>query len=271
MNPRTSLAPIAVGGVLLALVGCSSAPASEEAGNDFDLVTPSELSICTDSPFPPFIFEDADSPTGYSGAEIELITAIAERLDLEPVIQSVSFEAIQSGLALNSRQCDVAAAGMIITEERAKNLRFSEGYLNTSEGLLVGPAVDATSLEDLKGARIGVQTGTSGEAYAKEHAPDGAEVVSFGNDAELLFALKAGNIDAILQDLYVLSAHRAENPDLRLIETFETGTQLGFGFRKDGSDALVAAFDSALEEVLSDGTWDQIHEEFLDVKVDAGE
>lgn len=272
---------VALGASLaLALTACSgggeespdATPDATTSGDaavvaNYDLTNEGELAICTDSPFAPFIFEDADSDLGYTGLEIELQREIAKRLGLEMSVNAMSFEAIQSGLALNSRQCDLAGGGMFITEERAKNLNFSEGYIQSQEGLLVEPGSPITSLTEMAGKKLGVHAGTTGEAYAKENAPEGTEIIQYGSNAELMLALEAGNVEAIILDLFVLGEHQEKSDSFKLAEVLEIDNWIGFGFRKEGSDELREAVNAQIEAIQADGTWDELFKEFVPVEL----
>lgn len=118
-----------------------------------------------------------------------------------------------------------------------------------------------TSLEDLAGMRIGVQSGTTGLEYATENAPDGAEIVEFEDTVGLFGALDSGDIQAILQDLPVNAGRVAEVDGLAVVETFPTGEEYGFAVEK-GSD-LVEDLNGALATVREDGTYDAIFEKYF--------
>ncbi|CAN5846610.1 hypothetical protein BH23ACT2_BH23ACT2_28540 [soil metagenome] len=117
------------------------------------------------------------------------------------------------------------------------------------------------SLADLSGGRIGVQSGTTGEAYANDNLPDGAEVVSFDDTTGLFGALESDDIDAILQDLPVNAGRVAEDDSTAVVETFATDEQYGFAVAQ-GSD-LKAELDEALATVRDDGTYDALFEKYF--------
>ena len=171
------------------------------------LITDGTLTVCSDVPYPPFEDFDKGSATGFKGFDIDLLTEIAKGLDLKLVVKDSAFDPLQSGLALNSGQCDIVASAMTITADREKNLDFSDGYYDSKQSLLVPTGSDIKSIDDLAGKKVGVQQGTTGKAYTEEHAPD-AEIVSFPSDAEMFQAIKAGQVDALLQDLPVNLEHQ---------------------------------------------------------------
>ncbi len=104
---------------------------------DLELIEDGKLIVCSDIPYAPFEFEENGEFTGF---DIELITAIATSLGLETEILAIGFDPIQSGTAMNSGQCDIAASAMTITEEREANLDFTDGYYDAKQSLLVASA-----------------------------------------------------------------------------------------------------------------------------------
>lgn len=101
--------------------------------SQYDLVSEGTLTVCSDIPYAPFEFEENGEFTGF---DIDLMRAIAGKLGVELEVKAIGFDPIQSGTALNSDQCDVAASAMTITEEREENLDFSEPYYDAKQSLL---------------------------------------------------------------------------------------------------------------------------------------
>ena len=231
--------------------------------DDLSLVTDGTLTVCTDSPYEPFEFEDPSSPSGYAGFDIDLLQAVADRLELTLSVTNTGFEPIQSGVAMNANQCDIAAAAMTITEERAANINFTDSYYSADQSLLVPVDSGLTTLADLAGMTIGVQSDTTGQEYAEENAPADATIVDFASPADLFIALDAGTIDAILQDRPV-NENRADKDDsVQVVETYETGENYGFGSAKEGKETLVTAVNRILAEMRDDGTYDEIFDRYF--------
>jgi polar amino acid transport system substrate-binding protein len=218
------------------------------------------LNVCSDIPYAPMEME-GEGPRGlpYTGFDIELLDAMAETMGSELEILDVDFDGILGNLAAGT--CDVVASSVTINEERAQEVDFTDAYFDADQSLLVKADSDVTSLDDLAGKTIGVQTGTTGETYANENTPDGAQVKSFGETDGLFGALESGDIDAILQDLPVNAGRVLEDDSLEVVETFDTDEQYGFAVEK-GSD-LKGQLDDALEEVRDSGTYDEIYAKFF--------
>ncbi len=218
------------------------------------------LTVCSDIPYPPFEFEDPDSELGYSGFDIELIAAIGAELGRDVEIVVTGFDALTSGTAMAAGNCDLAISAMTITPERAEQIDFSEPYYEADQSLLVPNGSMIASIADLTdGVVVGVQTGTTGEAYANENVP-GAEIRAFESGGDLLTALAAGQVDAVLQDLPV-NVEEASKGETTVVETYPTGEFYGIAFEQ-GSD-LVAPVDEALATLRADGTYDELFQKYF--------
>jgi ABC-type amino acid transport substrate-binding protein len=129
----------------------------------------------------------------------------------------------------------------------------------TTEATEASGAVE--SLDDLAGERIGVQSGTTGETYATDNAPEGAEIVAFGDTDGLFGALESGDIAGIVQDLPVNAGRVAEDDTVAVVETYATDEQYGFAVATDSE--LKAELDDALAAVRDDGTYDALYEKYF--------
>jgi len=238
--------------------GGATAGASGAAGANLSLVKDGSLTVCSDAPYKPFDVIDGDTFGGFDG---DVITAVAGKLGLKVVPIDTGFDAISSGLAVKSHQCDMSASAMTITDERKANITFSEPYYDSKQSLLVPAGSDIATLADTDGKKIGVQKDTTGESYAKEHA-SGAKIYSFPDDAAEFAALQGGTVDALLQDLPVNLEHTTDDK-YKIAEQYDTGEQYGFGFNKTGSEDLVKAFDDALASMKSDGSYDAIYNKYF--------
>jgi len=238
-------------------------PAGDGPGAGLDLVSDGTLTACTNAPYPPFEFEDAEAPSGYSGFDIDLLQAMADDLGLDLRVENVSFDAIQSGTTLAAGQCDLGASAITITEERAANVTFSDPYYDSLQSLLVPADSGIASIQDLDGMTVGVQAGTTGLSYAQENAPDGAELVEYPGDGELWPALQAGQIDAILQDLPVNITHARDDEAYVIAEEYPTDEQYGFAMAGDAPAELVDAINTALANVRDNGTYQEIYDSYF--------
>jgi ABC-type amino acid transport substrate-binding protein len=129
-------------------------------------------------------------------------------------------------------------------------------------------STDGSALDALAGKRIGVQSDTTGQSYAEENKPEGAEVVAFDDTVGLFGALESGDIDAILQDFPVNAYRTISDDSVEVVERYETDEQYGFAVEK-GSE-LKAELDAALQTVRDDGTYDLIFAKYFPEDGEAG-
>lgn len=230
-----------------------------EAAAAVETIKEGVLTVCTDSPYPPMEFEQDGEFTGF---DIELMRAIAGELGLEVEVVNSGFDPITSGTALESGQCDIAAASITITPDREKAIAFTEPYFDAEQSLLVKKDAGITSLEDLEGKSIGVQSGTTGETYARENDPGASEIRSFDAPGDSFNALEAGQIDAILQDLPVNGFRSTKDDSVAVVATYPTDEQYGFAMSKDNT-ALKTAADGALQALRDSGAYDDLFKEWF--------
>jgi polar amino acid transport system substrate-binding protein len=216
-----------------------------EAADVEDLVEDGTLTVCSDIPYAPFEYE--------------------AKLGLEASFRDTDFDGIFAALKADS--CDVIASSVSITDERKQENDFSDPYFEIQQSLLVraGDEDEYKDFASLKGRTIGVQSETTGAAFATEECEEaGCEIKEFTGADELFTALKAEQIDGIVQDLPINSYNAETTGDTAVSATFEANEaeQYGFVIPKD-KPKLRAEINAALEELREDGTYDEILEEYL--------
>lgn len=252
----------------LALAVTLSACAEEVGGDNgqggeaggVQLVEAGSLTTCTHLPYKPFQFSEGDKIVGF---DVDLVDLVAKELGVQQKIIDTPFEGIQSGEDLNTGKCDLAAAGITITEVRKQNMDFSDPYFEATQALLVKKGSGIDSLEALRGKKLGVQLSTTGEEYATQNRDTyGYETVQFEDLALLETAVKTGQVDAAINDNGVLLDFAKENPDVEVSAEFDTGEQYGIGVRK-GNDALRNKINEVLRKAKESGEYDRIYEKWF--------
>ena len=218
------------------------------------------LVLCTDAPYPPMEMEIDGEFTGF---DIELMRAIADELGRDLEVNNIGFDPITSGLAMESGECEIAAASITITEEREANIDFSDPYFTADQSLLVAADSGIANLAGFAGKNLGVQTGTTGEMYANENDP-GATIISFENPGDIFTALAAGEVEGVLQDIVPNAEYALNNPgDALLVETFPTDESYGLAVKEEGSEDLLADVNEALATLRANGTYDKIYDDWF--------
>lgn len=259
---RMAAAALSSVALLATLSACGGEAAGQEADalSDPSLVFGGVLTVCTDSPYAPFVYEEKGKLVGF---DVDLGQAVADDLDVDLDVIDVAFDDITSGTSLNTDTCDVAISAMTITGERARVLDFSSPYFDATQALIVPRGSGVDQIEELAGQTVGVQKDTTGETYLSDFAPDSTEVIAFDDAASLQEALNAGELDAAMADNTVSGEFVTENPRLKLSREFETGEQYGMAVKKDGNIPLLRSINSTLAELREDGTYDDIYETYF--------
>ena len=201
---------------------------------------------------------------GYEGFNIDLAEEIGKRLKRKVTIDATQFSGIVP--ALQAGTYDFVAAPTTVTKERAENMLFTEGYLNTDFQFLIkkgGPKIE--KLEDLKGKIVSVNKGSAYDSWARDLEPKiGWKVESFGTQTDAVQAVLAGRADANVAGNTVIAWAVKNNPQLELSYLHSTGLVWGAAFRKDSGD-LRKTVENAIECMKLDGTIAKMHEKWFGI------
>nr|WP_296065399.1 basic amino acid ABC transporter substrate-binding protein [uncultured Actinoplanes sp.] len=258
-----AVAILAAGGA----AGCAKKDTGGTTSGGVALVKSGVLTTCTHLPYAPFQSKDASGKV--VGFDVALIDLVAAKLGVKQEIVDTPFEGIKSGADLNSGKCDVAAAGMTITDERKQVLDFSEPYFDATQALAVPAGKEVKTLEELVGKRLGVQGGTTGEEYINAQVKAKGlkvEVVSYRDLAALQQALVTNQVVAAVNDLPVWNEYIKANPGkVAVAAGFDTGEKYGFAVKK-GNAELLKAVNDAISAARADGTYDKIYAQWIGEK-----
>ncbi|MGD9961126.1 transporter substrate-binding domain-containing protein [Nocardioides sp.] len=253
MKTRNLVAALSVAALAASLTACAQETTKTESG--VNVIKDGDLTVCTSLPYKPFEFKQGEDIVGF---DMDLAKMVADANDLTLNVVVTGFEGIQSGQALNTGKCDMAIAGMTITDERAKVIDFSDPYFDATQALLTNDE-SLKSLDDLDGKSLGVMAGTTGALYAKENAPAGVTIKTFEDLGLQAAAVSAGQIDAAIQDNGPLLDYAKANPGTFVTAEFDTGEQYGIAVKKDANDDLLTSINKVVTDSKSDGSYDEIY------------
>lgn len=157
-----------------------------------------EIHMATNAQFPPYEYYENEKIVGI---DAEFAAAIADKLDMKLVIDDMEFDSIIT--AVQTGKSDFGMAGMTVTEDRLKNINFSDSYATGIQSIIVPEGSKIKSVDDLfkDGADylIGTQKGTTGDIYAEDDF--GADrVMKYASGNEAVQALIAGKVDCVIID-----------------------------------------------------------------------
>jgi polar amino acid transport system substrate-binding protein len=236
--------------------GGEETTATTGGGEDLGLITEGTLTVGTDTPFPPF---EIGQPPDISGYDIEVMNAVAEELDLTAEYTDTSFDTIFRDVAAG--QFDTAAAASTITPGRQKTVNFTDPYYEAQQALLVPEGSDITSVDQLEGAIVGAQDGTTGETYANDET-GAAEVRGFPEGPDATSALISGQVDAVIIDQPVAVDAVEKQGGVEIAEEITTNELYGFAVSKENT-ALLDAMNEALQQLKDNGTIEQLYDQYF--------
>jgi len=242
---------------------------------DLPLLTSGKLTIATDDPaFEPwFVDGDATNGKGFEGA---VAAAVAEKLGFAPADVewvTVGFnQAVQAG----TKNFDFDINQFSITADRAKAVDFSSPYYSAAQAIVTledSPYAGATSLAELKDAKLGAQIGTTSLEAIKQIEPS-ADPLVYDDTTKAGQALQNKQVDAIVADLptaYYLTA--AELDGATIVGQFQptTGESEQFGLLLAKDSKLTPCVSLAVDALADDGTLADLEKEWLSQATDVPE
>lgn len=215
------------------------------------------LVVATDTAFVPFEFKQGDK---YVGFDIDLWDAVAKELGLAYKLQPMDFNGILP--ALQTKNVDVALAGITIKDERKKVIDFSDGYYDSGFMLMVPSNSTVGGEKDLKGKSLAVKTGTSAADYAKTNFT-GTELRLFPNIDNAYLELATGRVDAAMHDTpnVLYFANTAGKGKVKVVGTQMMAHEYGIGFPK--GSPLVPKVNGALKKIKADGRYNTIYKKWF--------
>jgi len=222
------------------------------------------LRIGTEGAYPPFNNLTADGQL--VGFDIDIANALCEEMKVKCEFVTQDWDGIIP--ALQAGKFDAIVASMTITDERKKQVLFTRKYYATPLSLvaLKGSGVGTTDPAQLVGKTVGAQAATVQAQYAEEHyAPAGADIKQYPNYEDAVADLNNGRLDVVISDkLFLMQWLDSAGKDccelVGDIPGTETEAGIAVGLREE---ALRDRFDTALEEIRADGTYEAIRSRYF--------
>lgn len=252
MSISKLLAPLAVAAAVALAAGAAAAQDRMQ------------LKIATEGAYPPF---NTIGPDGkLSGFDVDIADALCKQMqaDCELVVQDWDgmIPALQAG------KFDAIVASMSITEERKKQVAFTDRYYTTPLSLAApkDSPLASTDAAALAGKVIGAQASTTQADYATDYyGKAGAEVKLYPTQEEAATDMVNGRTDAVISDKFQLMdwLDKAGKDCCRMVgDIAGTETEAGITIRL-GDDALRDRLNAALGAIRADGTYDKIREKYF--------
>jgi polar amino acid transport system substrate-binding protein len=211
--------------------------------------------VGTSAGFPPFEYIKDGKIVGF---DVDLMKAIAESQGFDVEFQDISFDSLIPGL--NAGTIDIVAAGMTITEERAKVVDFTAPYYSANQALLVKEG-SGNNINVLYGDHnLAVQTGTTGDLWVEENLEKTGlltgKVTRFDTFVLAVQDLINENVDGVVLDTPVAQRYAQENP-VKMVAEIITGEEYGLAVAK-GNKELLEKLNKGLQDVQESGKMDEL-------------
>lgn len=252
-----------IAAVLMTACVCSMAACGSKDSGDGEKESGGEgkdaLVMATNAEFPPYEFHEGDDIVGI---DAEMAAAVAEELGMEFKIEDMAFDSIIP--AVQSGKADIGVAGMTVTEDRLKNVNFSDTYATATQVVIVKGDSDIAGPDALTGKKVGVQLGTTGDIYASDIKD--AEVEQYNKGFEAVQALTQGKIDAVVIDGEPAKEFVKEAEGLKILDEAFTEEEYAIAISKDNEE-LLEKVNGALKTLKDSGKLDEIVAKYI--KADA--
>ena len=226
-----------------------------------------DLKVAIDPTYEPFTFKTHDGkPTGF---DVDIALALCEQIKRKCVFVEQVWDSMIAGLM--ARKYDVIISSMSVTEERLKQIDFTDKYYNTPSRVVLRKAFKYDGPASVKGKTIGVLKASTQEKYALgELKPAGADVRSYEAQDQVYLDIKAGRLDGTVADHVEVTGGFLSKPEgkdfelkgeeLYIPKYFGIGA--GIGLRK-GQDALKGELNAAIKAIRTNGTYKKINDKYF--------
>ncbi|MBN6188038.1 ABC transporter substrate-binding protein [Aneurinibacillus sp. BA2021] len=252
---------------IMFLFGCSSSTSTEKVNskgeentaqsNKYKTITEGKLTFALSGMAKPYNYVDKNNTL--VGFDVDIANEVAKRLGLQPVPIQTTWGSILQGL--KAGKYDAIIGGMSITEERAKQVDFSQPYFLSQAVIFVNEKNSSgiNKKEDVQGKVVGVVTASTYKDFAQELVGPNGKVREYETDIFALQELKnEGRVDAVITDLGVgQHAIQESSIPVKAVGQPVYVDKCGIPVQK-GNKELLEAVNKALEEMKKDGTYLEI-------------
>ena len=201
--------------------------------------------------YPPFGFIENGQQVGF---DVDLATEIARRMNVKLVYEQIDFRGIIA--ALTSKRVDLLITGMVYTEDRAKQIAYSEPYFNGGVAAAYRPNNPLKQPDDVIGKTIGVELGSAGDKFVREAYGNRVQIKTYDTVVFGLKDLENGRIDAFVGSIAPMRYIMRNTPSLKSTATWDNRIQAA-NTRLEDTD-LLAEINKHIIGMKKDGAYDKL-------------
>ncbi len=240
---------------LVMFVGCSNN--NQDSANEGS----DTIRVAMELAYPPF--EMKDDQGNPSGVSVDIANAFGEYLGKEVEIINTPWDGLIP--SLETDKADLIISSMSITEERDKQVDFSDPYASSTLGMLVNVNSDVDSIDDFKTGdkKLTVKSGTAGHIYAQENLP-AQNIVVLADESACATEVVQGKADGFIYDQLTISRHATANPDetkavflpIKDVDPWAIAV-------KEGNSELQAQINAFLADYKAKGGYQELTDKYL--------
>ncbi|MGE8043871.1 ABC transporter substrate-binding protein [Pseudomonas monteilii] len=221
-----------------------------------------KLRMGIEAAYPPFNNKDASG--NVVGFDRDIGDALCAKMKVECSVVTSDWDGIIP--ALNAKKFDFLVSSLSITDERKQAVDFTDPYYSNKLQFIAPKGVDfKTDKASLKGKSIGTQRATLAGTWLEDNYGSDIDIKLYDTQENAYLDLVAGRIDGILADKYVnyewLKSKDGQNYEFKGEPVVESD-KIGIAVRK-GDDALRTQLNTALKEIIADGTYKKINDKYF--------
>ena len=209
-----------------------------------------ELIMVTEAGFAPFEYYENGEVVG---VDVEIAKEIAKELGKELVIKDVAFDSIIN--EVKTGKADIGAAGISYSEERSKQVDFSNDYFTSNLIIIIKNNSNENEYSNLSNKKIAVQLGSTADTYITKKYKD-ANIVRQKKYLTTIEDLRNDKVDCVVMDELPAKSILQNNKDLKIINNIISSENYGMIVKK-GNKELLNIVNKVIDRLINEGKIDE--------------
>ncbi|MBE0401051.1 amino acid ABC transporter substrate-binding protein [Halomonas sp. FME1] len=219
--------------------------------------------VGVEASFPPWAYVEGGE---FKGIAIDAMEAIADEAGFEIEFQDMPFPSLIPALA--AEKIDILATGLTVTEERSQNIDFTIPWWETNDVVLVSEGSDLNVFTAVCcGARVGVQGGSSQQAWMEENVVNSSDVdvelARYDNYVTAVDDMSIGRISSVIVDDTSAQEYINAGRPVRMAGKIYIRAPLALAVSKGDPQEILGDLNQGILAIYEAGTWGQIIDKYI--------